>query len=83
MAVVKMKLRKDLKIYDDGSASIKTSGLIGDKYVKIDPGGGGNLLKSGGWITDTSAPVDIGDIISKLAFGNLAKNPTTSNNGLK
>ena len=40
MAVVEMKLKKGMKVYDDGSAAIKTSGLIGDKLIKIDPGGG-------------------------------------------
>ena len=54
MAVVEMKLKKGMKVFDDGSAAIKTSGLIGDKFVKIDPGGAGELLKSGSWITDTS-----------------------------
>lgn len=83
MAVVKMKIREALKIYDDGSASIKTSGLIGDKFVKIDPGGGGDLIKSGGWITETNSPLDIEDIVGKFAFGNVGKNPSTTNEELK
>jgi phospholipid/cholesterol/gamma-HCH transport system substrate-binding protein len=75
MAVVQMKIRKDLNVYDDGSAAIKTSGLIGDKFVKVDPGGGGDLLKSGGWITETSSPLDIEDIVGRFAFGNMEKKP--------
>jgi len=73
MAVVEMKLRKGMEVYDDGSAAIKTSGLIGDKYIKIDPGGAGDLLSSGSWITNTSAPLDIEDIVGKFAFGNVTK----------
>ena len=38
MAVVELKIRKGIKVYDDAIASIKTAGLIGDKFVKIDPG---------------------------------------------
>jgi phospholipid/cholesterol/gamma-HCH transport system substrate-binding protein len=72
-AVVAMKIKKGIKIYDDAIASIKTEGLIGDKYVDIDAGGGGDLLKPGGAITETVAPVDLGDLIGKYAFGSVEK----------
>ena len=72
-AVVAMKIRKGIKIYDDAIASIKTEGLIGDKYVSIDAGGGGDLLKPGGTIIETVAPVDLGDLIGKYAFGSVEK----------
>jgi phospholipid/cholesterol/gamma-HCH transport system substrate-binding protein len=72
-AVVAMKIKKGLKIYDDAIASIKTEGLIGDKYVDIDAGGGGELLKPGGTIIETVSPVDIGELIGKYAFGSVEK----------
>lgn len=72
-AVVEMKINNGIKIYDDAIASIKTEGLIGDKYLSIDPGGGGNLLANKGVITDTQAAVDIEQIISKYAFGEVKK----------
>jgi len=74
-AVVVMRIKKDIKIYDDAIASIKTEGLIGDKYLNIDPGGGGNLLPENGVITDTQAAVDIEELISKYAFGEVKKEP--------
>jgi phospholipid/cholesterol/gamma-HCH transport system substrate-binding protein len=73
LVVVDLKIDKDIKIYDDAIASIKTEGLIGDKYVSIDPGGGGDLLKPGSTITDTQSPTDIMDLISKYAFGDVEK----------
>jgi len=73
MAVVEMKIRKDVKVFDDGSAAIKTAGLIGDKFVKIEPGGSGEQLKFGDWITETSSPLDIEDLIGKYAFGDVKK----------
>ncbi len=73
MALVTMRLRKNIKVHDDATATIKTSGLIGDKYVKVDPGGGGDVLKPGGTITDTSTPPDIEDLIGKYAFGDVKK----------
>ena len=73
VVLAELKIRQDVKVYDDAIASIKTAGLIGDKYVQIDTGGGGDLLKPGGTITETEAPVDIGDLISKYAFGDVKK----------
>jgi phospholipid/cholesterol/gamma-HCH transport system substrate-binding protein len=73
MALVEMGIHRGIKIYDDALASIKTEGLIGDRYVSIDPGGGGNLLKPGGVITDTQPPVDLNELIGKYAFGEVKK----------
>ena len=72
-AVVEIRIREGTKIYDDAIASIKTEGLIGDMYLSIDPGGGGQLLKPGGSITETQPPVDIAGLISKYAFGDVKK----------
>jgi phospholipid/cholesterol/gamma-HCH transport system substrate-binding protein len=71
VVVVDFKINKDIQIYDDAIASIKTEGLIGDKFVSIDPGGGGDLLKNGDIITDTESPTDIMDLVSKYAFGDV------------
>lgn len=73
MAVVELKIRKGIRVYDDASASIKTAGLIGDKFVKVEPGGSGDLLKTGGMITETASPIDIEELISKYAFGDIKK----------
>jgi phospholipid/cholesterol/gamma-HCH transport system substrate-binding protein len=68
---VQFKIKQGIEIFDDAIASIKTEGLIGDKYVSIDPGGGGDLLANGDTITDTNAPTDIMDLVSKYAFGDV------------
>jgi phospholipid/cholesterol/gamma-HCH transport system substrate-binding protein len=73
MAVVKLRIEKGMKVYEDAIASVKTAGLIGDKLIKIDPGGGGDILKPGGTITETNSAIDIEDIIGKYAFGDLGK----------
>lgn len=73
VAVVEFKIKKGIIIYDDAIASIKTEGLIGDKYVEIDAGGGGEQLKPGDTITETESPVDIQELISKYAFGDVEK----------
>jgi phospholipid/cholesterol/gamma-HCH transport system substrate-binding protein len=73
LAWVELEIRNGIKVYDDGSASIKTAGLIGDKFIKVDPGGSGNLLKPGGTITETSSALDIEDLIGRYAFGEVKK----------
>ncbi len=54
VAVVAMKIRKGINIYSDGTAAIKATGLIGDKYISIHPGGAGSLLKNGDMIANTT-----------------------------
>lgn len=71
LAIVELKINKGIEIYDDAIASIKTEGLIGDKYVSVDAGGGGDLLAPGDYITDTQSPTDIMDLVSKYAFGDV------------
>jgi phospholipid/cholesterol/gamma-HCH transport system substrate-binding protein len=73
VAMVELRIRKGIKVYDDAIASIKTEGLIGDRYVSIDAGGSGAELKPGDIITETEAPADIMDMVSKYAFGDVKK----------
>jgi phospholipid/cholesterol/gamma-HCH transport system substrate-binding protein len=71
--IVEFEIDDGIGVYDDAIASIKTEGLIGDKYVSIDPGGSGELLKDGDTITDTNSPTDIMDLVSRYAFGDVGK----------
>ena len=70
-AVVTLRIDKGIEVFDDAIASIKTEGLIGDRYINIDAGGGGDLLGDGDIITDTQSPTDIMDLVSKYAFGDV------------
>jgi phospholipid/cholesterol/gamma-HCH transport system substrate-binding protein len=72
-ALVEIRIRKDIKIFDDAIASVKTEGLIGDMHLSIDPGGSGTLLKPGGTITETQPAVDVAELIGKYAFGDVKK----------
>jgi phospholipid/cholesterol/gamma-HCH transport system substrate-binding protein len=79
-AVVELRIKNGVKVYDDAIASIKTEGLIGDKYVSIDPGGAGTVLEPGGTITETQPAVDIAELIGKYAFGDVKKTDAAKNN---
>lgn len=71
MAVVTMNIRNDVVVYDDAMASIRTEGLIGDKFISLDLGGAGDALGDGDFIIDTESPADIMDLVSKYAFGSV------------
>jgi len=73
VAVAELKVGNEVKTYDDAIASIKSAGLLGDKYVSIDAGGGGDLLEPGGTISETEPPVDFMKLISKYALGDVGK----------
>ena len=73
VAIIQLKIRKDVELTDDVIASVKTAGLIGDKYIKLSPGGSGNVLKPGDVITETESALDIEELISKYAFGDVKK----------
>lgn len=68
-AIVDMKLNSNPHLSDDSIASIKTSGLIGDKYVSLSRGGSETEIGQGGVITETEAPMDLEALIAKYAFG--------------
>ncbi len=68
-AMVVMRIEKSVRITDDAIASIRTQGIIGDKYVKISEGGSSENLKDGDTIYDTESAIDLEEMISKYIFG--------------
>jgi phospholipid/cholesterol/gamma-HCH transport system substrate-binding protein len=70
-ARVVLNLPEGLKIQEDSIVSIKTKGLIGEKYIEITPGGSEKIIRPGGRIRETQPAVDLEELISKLAFGKI------------
>ncbi len=70
-AMVTLELPSDLKLDDDTIASVKTAGLIGDRYISLSPGGSGFELEPGDMIIDTESAMDIESLISKFALGGI------------
>lgn len=71
LAHVTLQIDKSIKVTDDAIASIKTQGIIGDKYVKITQGGSEDILVDGSWLTETESAVDIEELVSKYIFGDV------------
>ncbi len=70
-ARVTMQVNNGVRIQSDAIVSIKTKGLIGEKFVQINPGGSEKLVAAGGRLTEVEAPVDIEELISKYVFGKI------------
>ncbi len=67
-ARVVLSLPPEIKIQEDAIASIKTKGLVGEKYIEITPGGSETFIAPGGRIRETQSSVDLEELISKLVF---------------
>ena len=68
-ARVVLRLDRSVKLQDDSIASIKTKGLIGEKYIRISPGGSDKIIGPNGKIREVEAPVDFEELLSKYIFG--------------
>ncbi|MGH7323387.1 MAG: outer membrane lipid asymmetry maintenance protein MlaD [Candidatus Rokuibacteriota bacterium] len=68
-ARVVLRLKSDVKLQEDSIASIKTKGLIGEKFIRISPGASEKLIPPNGRIREVEAPVDLEELISKYVFG--------------
>jgi phospholipid/cholesterol/gamma-HCH transport system substrate-binding protein len=66
VARVTLKLNRSIKLKDDDIASIRTKGIIGDRYVKISRGGSTEYIEEGGTMTETESVIDIEDVIGKV-----------------
>jgi phospholipid/cholesterol/gamma-HCH transport system substrate-binding protein len=69
VAVLSLKVDNAIELPTDSMASVKSQGIIGDKYIQLSPGGSEELFKPGDIIVDTESSLDIESLISKFAFG--------------
>lgn len=70
-AVISMRISNALKLSTDTIASVRTSGLIGDKFVALSPGSDTTFIAAGGRIVETESAVDLESLISRMAFGSV------------
>ena len=80
-AIVTMRITSLLKLPTDSMASVKTSGLIGDKYIALSPGADETMLGPGERITMTESAVDLESLIGKMAFGSVDKDQKSKEKG--
>lgn len=68
-AIVRLAVQNSVRLYSDTFASIKTRGIIGEKFLSLSPGGGGEPLQAGGTIRDTESGLDLEELVSQYVHG--------------
>ncbi len=77
-AIVSLRVPTTLRLPTDSMASIKSSGLIGDKHVTLSPGADETYLEPGARILLTESAVDLESLIGKMAFGSVSEDSEPS-----
>jgi len=67
-----LSIREGVELQKDAIASIKTKGLIGEKFVEITPGAEDDTITPGGRLINTEPAMDFESLISKFIQGNLS-----------
>jgi phospholipid/cholesterol/gamma-HCH transport system substrate-binding protein len=67
-AIVGMEIEKGVALQEDSIASVRTTGIIGDKFIKISPGGMDELIEDGGEIEETESAISLEELVSKYIF---------------
>jgi phospholipid/cholesterol/gamma-HCH transport system substrate-binding protein len=70
LAIIRMDVRRDVQIPDDSAIKVTSSGLLGNSYLSIQPGGSPTNLKEGAQIANTQGSVDIMGLIGRAIYGN-------------
>ena len=70
-ARVYMQISNGVTVDEDAVASVRTRGIIGDKYIKIILGGSEELLRDGDFIIETESAIDLEEMVSKYIFGDV------------
>ena len=67
-AVVHLDISKQVRLTDDSIASIRTAGIIGDRFIKLTPGGSEIYLEPGDEIEETESSISLEELVSKYIF---------------
>lgn len=70
-ARVRMKIKADVPIQADAIASVRTKGLIGDRYIIISPGGSEQVLQANETLIQTEPAINFEELISQFVHGNI------------
>ena len=68
LAEVYIAIENNIKIPEDSTASIRTAGIIGDKFLKISPGGSEIIIEKNMSIVETEPSINLEELISKYIF---------------
>ena len=70
-AVVTLRVREDVELSKDAIVSIRTRGLIGEKYLRVSQGADERAIPAGGRIREVEPPLDFEEMISQFIQGKI------------
>ena len=68
-ARISLLINNGIELQEDTIASVRTKGLIGEKYVLLSPGGSDEIIAPGDKIREVEPPIDLEEMIGSLIFG--------------
>lgn len=68
-ATVHLNISRDVKLPEDSSVMVTNTGLLGNSYLSISPGGSDDMIPPGGFIKNTQGSVDLMSLIGRFATG--------------
>jgi phospholipid/cholesterol/gamma-HCH transport system substrate-binding protein len=80
-AEVRFTVRDGVELPADSSAAVVSDGLLGGKYLRIEPGGDIDMLRPGDEVTLTQSAISLEDLIGHMVFGQGSSDPGAGNSG--
>lgn len=82
-AVLTLELMDKIKVPDDSSASIVSDGVLGSKYIEIEPGGSEDFIPQGGEFSYTQDAMVLEELLDRIISIGKSKNKISSVNEQK
>lgn len=67
-AVITMSVSPEVRLPVDTRVSVTTEGLLGDNYVRLEPGQAQEMVEAGGELTNTKDVVSLEQLLGKAIF---------------
>jgi len=67
-AVVDFTVRPEIRLPEDTQVSVTSSGLLGGKYLKLDPGNADDMVSNGGELRNTKDVISLEELLGKVIF---------------
>lgn len=67
-AVVTMKIHNNIELPEDTVVKVSSAGILGGKYVKLEPGGSKKMVAAGGELKNTKDVISLEELLGKVIF---------------
>ncbi len=72
-AELALRIHDDVQLTSDVIASVRTKGIIGDRFIRLSQGGDDVYLKNGDSIEETESAISLEGLVSKYIFNSKKK----------